>query len=53
MAELNAKLLEKFEAKAQNDPKTKLIRNALYKSSLANLALDGEELAKTNFLFNV
>ena len=53
MSEISKSLLSKFEKKELDNPNTKLLRNALYKSNLANLAFDGEELAKTNYIFNV
>lgn len=53
MSEINATLLNKFEKAEKSNPNVKLIRNALYKSTLSNLAMDGEQLAQTNYVFNV
>ena len=53
MKGLSKKVLSGFETTLKNTPNAKLVRNALYKSTLANLSMVGEEMTEQKFLFNV
>ena len=51
MKGLSKKVLSGFESNLKNTPNAKLVRNALYKSTLSNLAMVGEEMTEQQFLF--
>lgn len=53
MKGLTKKVLSGFESDLKNTPNAKLIRNALYKSTIANLSMVGDEMTEQQFLFNV